>query len=255
MSSVKDWNYFNRNVQGGLLEGRFMNAAFMLIAAGPPRLAALGITASQNDTDLERDDIAFPIGVLQSFNIGQNTQIMRLFEIGSERSYFIRGRTMGQIGLGRIMYHGPSLLRVLYAYLKSETGDVTFEALYDNDAQAKLNTSGAGDASGGSKDEYVVPPGYENLWIDLSSDVFSQPIGLLVMMRDSNGDTVGAFYVEYCMVTNHGLSTDAGGTILSENAALMYERIIPVDVQAVGLIRDSASISGIVGSNVIGSAT
>lgn len=239
---------FNKNVQGGLLEGRFMNAAFMLVAAGPPRLAAVGISGAENDTEL--GNIAFPIGVLQSFNISQNTQIMRLFEIGSERSYFIRGRTMGQIGLGRIMYHGPNLLRVLYAYLKSEKGDVQFKALYANDGQAALNTSG----KEGSKSEYATTPGYENLWIDLASDVFSQPIGLLVMMRDSNGDTVGAFYVEYCSITNHGLSTDAGGTVLSENAALMYERILPVDVQAVALIRDSSDVTGIVGSAVIGSA-
>ena len=248
MASLTSWNFFNRSVQGGLLEGRFLNAAMMLVAAGPPRLAALGISAETNDTEL--GDIAWPIGVLQSFNIGQNTQIMRLFEIGSERSYFIRGRTMGQIALGRIMYHGPSLLRALYAYLKSETGDVQFDPLYKNDAQVALNTSGAE----GSKDEYHVAPGYENLWIDLASDVFSQPMGLLIMMRDSNGDTYGAFYVEYCSVTNHGLATDAGGTILSENAALMYERILPVDGQAVSLGKDSSSVSSIVGSNVVGSA-
>jgi hypothetical protein len=248
MASLSEWNFFNRNVQGGLLEGRFMNAAFTLIAAGPPRLAAAGITAEENDVEL--GNIAFPIGVIQSFNLGQNTQVMRLFEIGSERSYFIRGRTMGQIGIGRIMYHGPSLLRVLYAYLKSEAGPVQFESLYDNSAQAQLNTSGAE----GSKDQYELPPGYENLWIDLASDVFSQPIGLLVMMRDSNADTVGAFYLEYCHITNHGMATDAGGTILTENAAILYERVLPIDVRAVALIKDSTSVQSIVGSNVIGSA-
>lgn len=249
MATMTEWNFFNRNVQSGLLEGRFINAAMMLIAAGPPRLAALGITADTENANL--GDIAWPIGVLQSFNLGQNTQIMRLFEIGSERSYFIRGRTMGQIGLGRIMYHGPSLLRALYAYLGSDSGDVQFDALYENDARAKLNTAG----TDGSKGEYQVAPGYENLWIDLASDVFSQPVGLLIMMRDSNGDTYGAFYVEYVSVTNHGISTDAGGVILSENAALMYERVIPVDVQAVSLIKDSSSIASIVGANVVGSAS
>ena len=42
--------------------------------------------------------------------------ISRIWEVGSGRSVFISGRTVGQLGLSRILYHGPSLLRVLYAY-------------------------------------------------------------------------------------------------------------------------------------------
>ncbi len=246
MASVQDWDYFNRNVQSGLLEGRFMNAAFTLIAAGPPRLSAVLAAA----TDVELGDIAYPIGVIQNFSISQNSSIVRLFEIGSERSYFIRGRTVGQVGLGRIMYHGPNLLRTLYAYLESNQGSNQFPALYQNTALPLLNTTPVE----GGKQEYAIAPGFENLWVDLASDVFSQPIGLLVMFRDSNEDTVGAIYLEYGMVTNHGLSTESGSTVLSENAALLYERLVPIDVQAVALIRNSTDIQSIVGTNVVGSA-
>lgn len=112
MADISQWDFFNRNVQSGLLEGRYMNAAFTLIAAGPPRLSAV-LAPDQADTELT--NIAYPIGVVQSINLGVNSQVMRLWEIGSERSYFVRGRTVGQVALGRIMYHGPSLLRVLYA--------------------------------------------------------------------------------------------------------------------------------------------
>jgi hypothetical protein len=228
-----------------------MNAAFTLVAAGPPRLSTvLGVDVANVDFNEDNLDIAYPIGILQNFNVGQNSQIMRLWEIGSERSYFIRGRTVGQIGLGRIMYHGPSLLRVLYAYLKSTSGAAQFEQLYVNNANAKLNTANAD----GAKDQFQLPPGYENLWIDLASDVFSQPVGLLIFMRDSNEDTVGAFYLEYGMVTNHGLTTDAGGTVLTENAALLYERVVPIDVKAVSLIRDYNDIASIVSGTVVGSA-
>jgi len=247
MASLSQWSYFNRNVQSGMLEGRYLNAAFTLIAAGPPRLSSI---LAPGDPNIELGDIAYPIGITQNFNLGQNSQWMRLWEIGSERSYFMRGRTVGQVGLGRLMYHGPSLLRVLYAYLEGATGPAQFEQLYANPAAVKLNTAGVP----GSKQEFVVPPGYENLWIDLASDVFSQPVGLLIMMRDSNEDTYGAFYVEYAQVANHGLSTDAGGTILTENVALLYERIVPIDVQAVALIKNSTDIESIVGANVIGSA-
>ena len=245
MASLPNWNFFNRNVQGGLLEGRYLNAAFTLVAAGPPRLAATAANGAEVDLG---GDIAYPVGVLQQIGVNQQSQIMRLWEIGSERSYFIRGRTSGSISLGRIMFHGPSLLRVLYAYMKDPAGK--FDQLYDNNAQANTNVSG----NVNSKKEFVLDPGYENLWIDLASDVFSQPIGLLFYLRDSNEDTVGAFYAEYCMITNHSWSTDAGGTVLTEQAGLFYERLIPIDVKAVPLIKDSASMANIVSGDVIGSA-
>jgi hypothetical protein len=104
-----DWKFFNKNVQQGMAEGRYVNAAFTLIAAGPARLAAASGIGSQGTTELSAQDVSFifPIGVVQNFNLGQQSSVMRLFEIGSERSYMIRGRTVGTIGLGRIMYHGP----------------------------------------------------------------------------------------------------------------------------------------------------
>ena len=73
-------------------------------------------------------------------------------------------------------------------------------------------------------------------------------------MKDSNEDTVAAFYIEYCNVANFGWSTDAGGTVMSENASIMYERIVPIEMSGVPVIADSTSIENIVGDAVIGSA-
>lgn len=257
MATTADWNFFNKNVQSGLLEGRYLNAAFTMLAAGPPRLAAIGATGASG-VDVTSSNVAFPIGVVQNFNVGQSSQVLRLFEIGSERSYFIRGRTMGTIGLGRVMYHGPSLLRVLNAY-QSGTGGPSkqFSALYDEaeDQQARLNTA----AEPAGKSTFANNPGTKNIWLDLASDVFSQPVGLMLLMRDSNNDTVGAFYFEYCMITNHGFAADSGGTILSENASLMFERVVPISaVDVVGLIANSEStaVTDIIGGEgAIGSAS
>lgn len=254
MATTATWDFFNKNVQSGLLEGRYLNAAFTMIAAGPPRLAAL----SGQDPEDANASVAFPIGVIQNFNVGQSSQVLRLFEIGSERSYFIRGRTMGTLGLGRVMYHGPSLLRVLYAYVNGSVvnGSSEIDALYTGaeTQTAKLNTnSTTGNAKG---NRYNNNPGNENIWLDLASDVFSQPIGLMILMRDSNNDTVGAFYFEYCQITNHGFAADSGGTILSENASIMFERAIPISsVDVVGLIKNSSDIEGsIIDGAAIGSA-
>lgn len=248
MATLSEWDFFNRNVQSGMVEGRYINAAFTLLAAGPPRLAAAGAVSSS----AVQNNIAFPVGIIQNFNLGQNAQVMRLFEIGSERSYFVRGRTVGNLGLGRIMYHGPSLLRVLYAYLGADSGKVQFEKLYENDYNKVLNTSTQTEAKG---NRYETAPGSENIWLNLASDVFSQPIGLMLLMRDSNNDTVGSFYFEHCHVVNHGFATDSGGTVISENAAITYDRMVPVDVSTVSLVKDADSIVGsVIDGNAVGSA-
>jgi hypothetical protein len=255
MATTADWDFFNRNVQSGLLEGRYLNAAFTMIAAGPPRLAAL---SSADPTASNTTSVAFPIGVIQNFNVGQSSQVLRLFEIGSERSYFIRGRTMGTLGLGRVMYHGPSLLRALYAYVGGsvKNGDV-IDPLYEGAADqiGQLNTSNL--VAGNDGNRYNTNPGQQNIWLDLASDVFSQPIGLMILMRDSNNDTVGAFYFEYCQITNHGFAADSGGTILSENVSIMFERAVPISaVQVVSLIKNSGDLTDIIGGNpAIGSAS
>ena len=249
MATLSNWDFFNKNVQSGMVEGRYINAAFTLLAAGPPRLAAAG----QQGNATIQSNIAFPVGIIQNFNLGQNAQVMRLFEIGSERSYFVRGRTVGNLGLGRIMYHGPSLLRVLYAYLGSDSGKYQFESLYENDFNQVLNTNNGNSNSKGNR--YETSAGSENIWLNLASDVFSQPIGLMLIMKDSNSDTVGSFYFEHCHVVNHGFATDAGGTVISENAAITYDRMVPVDVSTVSLVKDAESIVGsVIDGNAVGSA-
>ena len=120
MATLSNWSPYEDNVQGGMSDGRFMNAAYTVLAAGPPRLANVGgasfLGATLAAGNSSADMIAYPIGVVQNFSLGQQLQISRFFELGSTRSYFIPGRSIGQMQLSRVMYHGPSLLRVLYAY-------------------------------------------------------------------------------------------------------------------------------------------
>ena len=258
-----EWSFFNNTVQQGLQEGRYVNAAFTLLAAGPPRLAAGSTTIDANSINPDADWI-FPIGVVQNFSVGQNSSVMRLFEIGSERSYFIRGRTIGNLTLGRILYHGPSLLRVLWAYgsgtMAADASSMQSQAFQNltGASYSGLNATTAANPSSnvhGIKDSYKSPPGEPtgNLWLNLASDVFSQPMGLALFLKDSNADIVGAYYFEYCHVTNHGFGTEAGGTIISENVGISYERMIPIDMNAISLIKDSADLN--LGADLVGSAT
>ncbi len=203
------------------------------MAAGPPRLANLGgatVTAGAL-AGAGADQIVMPIGVIQNVNLSHSRQFNRIFEVGSERSYFISGRTMGQLTISRIMYHGPSLLRMLYAYYEDLIPPTTVTAVFPN----------AGTATVANPHDVKIPPGYENLYLNLASDLFNQPIGLLLYIRDSNEDTIGAVYVEACYVPNHTWATDAQGVMIQENAGIQFERAVPVAVSSLSLVTGLAA--------------
>ena len=92
MAKLSEWQPYSRYVQGGMVDGQFMSAAFTLVAAGPPRLAniggATGIAAALSASGSGKD-FAMPIGVVQNINLSHNRSFARFWEVGSERSYFI----------------------------------------------------------------------------------------------------------------------------------------------------------------------
>lgn len=229
MASLAQWSPYSRYVQGGMVDGQFLSAAFTLVAAGPPRLANIGGAAGAAatlSTSGAGKNWAFPVGIVQNINLSHNRAFQRFWELGSERSYFVSGRTMGQLALSRIMYHGPSLLRALYAYYQDLLPPTVVPFLFKN--------SGASTVA--NPHNVKIPPGYENVFLNLASDLFSQPVGMLLYFRDSNEDTVGAIYLEACYVPSHTIATDAGGTVIQENVSVQFERAVPVAVAALALI-------------------
>jgi hypothetical protein len=241
MARLSQWKPYSHYVQSGLKDGQFLNASFTLLAAGPPRLANIGSLSFIGNAASTgaADEIVFPIGVVQNFNLSHNRQFSRMWEIGSERSFFIAGRTVGQLGLSRVLYHGPSLLRVLYAYYQDMAPPTLVHSVIGANNIGALTTPNAHNVK--------IPPGFENMFLNLASDLFAQPIGLMAYFRDSNEDTYGCSYMEGCVVPNHTIATDAQGTIVQENAALQFERALPVAVSALALVDLSASDQEILG--------
>jgi len=233
MAKVSEWAPYSNYVQGGMVDGQFVSAGFTVVAAGPPRLANVGGTTATAAALAGEgaNDIVLPIGVIQNINLSHNRQFNRIFEVGSERSYFISGRTMGQLTLARILYHGPSLLRMLYAYYEDLIPPTTVNSVFSN----------TGSATVANPHDVKIPPGYENLYLNLASDLFNQPIGLLLYIRDSNEDTIGAVYIESCYIPNHTWATDAQGVMIQESASVQFERAVPVAVSALSLVTGLSS--------------
>jgi hypothetical protein len=240
MSGFSEWSPYEKFVQAGMVDGQFLNAGFTVLAAGPPRLANVGGSTALAGAlaGSAADQMVMPIGVIQNVNLSHNRTFNRIFEVGSERSYFVSGRTIGQLSIARILYHGPSLLRMLYAYYEDAIPPTVVSAVFPN----------AGIATVANPHDVVIPPGYENLFLNLASDLFNQPVGILLYVRDSNLDTYGAVYLESCYVPNHTWATDAQGVIIQESAAVQFERAVPVAVSALSLISGASGSALGIGS-------
>ena len=224
MANAFDFRPYERHVQQGLPDGAYASGAFTLIAAGPPRLLQTPIG------DLGGEALTYPIGMVQNFSLSHNRQFSRVFELGSERSYFVSGRTVGQIQLGRVMYHGPSILRALYAGFQSQpTNGVTVPAFNSLQKMADAYSSSI------NQHDVKIRPGFNNLYLNLASDMFSQPIGLLIKTLDSNEKTIGAVYAEGCYIPNHSFSTDSQGLLVQEQVSIQFERIVPVRTEMLSL--------------------
>jgi len=241
VARLSQWQPYNRYIQSGLVDGQFLNASFTLLAAGPPRLANVGALTFAGDglSGGVADEIVFPIGIVQNFNLSHNRQFNRIWEVGSERSFFISGRTVGQLGLSRVLYHGPSLLRVLYAYYQDLFPPTLVPSVIGPNNIGALTVANAHNVK--------VPPGFENMYLNLASDLFNQPIGIMAYFRDSNEDTVGAVYMESSYIPNHTIATDAQGTIIQENVGVQFERAVPIAVSALALVGLDAADQEVLG--------
>lgn len=236
MANALDFKPYERNVQQGMVDGQYASGAFTMIAAGPPRLSNIaGVTEADIGVALGASSaITQPIGLIQNMSLSHNRAFNRIFELGSERSYHISGRTQGQISLSRVYYHGPSLLRILYAHKSDVNAPVTV---------IPFTAAGAASAVMGkdpNPHNVKIRPGFNNLYLNLASDLFSQPIGLLIKTVDSNEQTIGAVYAEACYVPNHTFSVDSQGLMVQEQASIQFERIVPVKVNALNLIQGAA---------------
>jgi len=239
-TSFNNWNFHNHHVQEELMGGEFISAETTLIAAGPPRLTDVG----NGDTEISADegDLVFPIGVLENVGMSQSKQLQRIFEIGSSRSYFVPGRTVGSLTLGRVLYHGPSLLKVLYAHYKQSRGDIRFN---HKGKGATMNQGGVQvpdpnatllELASLQNELHRVKfnPGYDDLWLNLASDLFNQPTGMAIYFRNQLDMTVGGVYLEECYIQGHQLSISSGSALLMEGVSLQFEQVRPIRMRLGG---------------------
>ena len=248
-TKFSNWAFHKYHIQEDVSGGQFINAESVLVAAGPPTLAQTegydlkaADPAGTRNVDGVQGDSVFPIALLETFGLQQNRQLQRIFEIGSSRSYFIPGRCIGSVSLGRTFYYGPSLLRVLYAYwsgnfedgggigtdknTSASGGDDLIH--YTATTQGKTGTSVVDRYPQGVNVKRT--PGYGHFLIDLASDLFAQPTGLALYFKDNLANTFGGFYLENCYVQGHQMTVSSGSVLIMEGVSIQYDMLVPMDI-------------------------
>lgn len=231
---ISEWDSHSyQALEPGVRDGDYVSSDSCLVAAGPPTLQMTGgipgnldLTKSPRDSNNIQlsDNTAYPIGIAQGINIGQNLQQMRIYEVGSNFDYVVTGRSVGQVTLSKVFISSASLLRVLYAYYQTSAVKV-IESLFDTPY-----------AAANVLNDVYISPGSNNIFMNLASDLFRNPMGLLFIMRTSQNNDIGGFYLERAVVHAHNIAFDPQGIIIQENATLSFSRIVPVAIQASNIL-------------------
>lgn len=212
-NTLFDWAAKGGHVDPEVLRGNqdYVSGESVVLAAGPP------VISNAVNWDL------FPIGVVQNVGISQSRQLSQLFELGSDESYFIPGKTFVNVNLSRVLVHGPSLLKAIYKYGGDDSVRPDLESLANN-----LPASPYDENYDASLPENQQLDGL--MYINLSSNFFNRPIGLLMLMQDQEKEDYAACYLENCHIQSHQISMSAQQTLIMENIQLRASKVVSLDV-------------------------
>lgn len=222
---VSQWKWQEQHVQPSIDDfGVFIRAGSVLLAAGPPTLTSR-FSAQMNPAVLPSalDDIAHPIGVVENFALAQNKQLQTIFEIGSDLRYFIPGRTVNNCAFSRVLIDGPSLLKVLYNYYMGGIGGAS------QPTNGPLNVRIGNLPTRGIR-SIKDPPGQDHMFLNLASELFNLPIGILVMFKNNADDLVAASYLEKCMINSHNMNINASSVLVAEAVNMQFDKVKPVNL-------------------------
>lgn len=156
-----------------------------------------------------------PIGLTDGISLQSSPQLQRLYEIGSNRAFFTRGKTMSSVSFSRVLADQASILMALTA----------------NTYRPLQSVGGQSGASAAPNPQVAM---------NLDSEFFSTPFGLMLIFKtrgggvgtagisDSNGKILTAIYLEYCMFENYQYQVANGSPVVMENLSIQMDRIVPV---------------------------
>lgn len=170
----------------------------------------VAMSASRYSTYEDNTDVGnlYTVGMVQGLGYSQAKQLQRLFELGSSENTIVPGRSVGTLQLSRVWYHGPNFLKVFY----TGVSDAEIQALRGP------------------------VPGYEDLFLNLSSGLYDNPCGMLLTIHTQgnalsthDSKLVGQLFLENAYIQNHGIQMSAQAVVLAEQVSIQFERAIPIN--------------------------
>lgn len=237
--SYINWRFASEHVQTEIVNGEYVSSESTLVLGGPARLSHLtGLGADQLNA-LSVQTTMFPIGLLQNVSVAQNRQVSRLFEIGSKRAYFVPGRLFANFNVSRILFFGPSLMRMLYAVAPYE--DLGYGKPFQVEGKSVQTPAEYAALFGPNQGQRTLlsPPGYgdsdvnrdnRDFFINLASDLFNVPVGLCFLLKDPKNNPYGAMYLEDCYIESHTLGIDSNNIVIAESVSGQFDRVAPVQL-------------------------
>lgn len=171
-----------------------------ILYAGPARFTGLSDDAST----------LIPIGLADQISVQSNPSLARLFEIGSNRSFFTRGKTASAMSLGRMLCDQKNLLAALT--------QGSYRPVY-------FPTSEPGPASPNP-----------DVMMNIDSEYFAVPFGLMMLFKTRGGGSAGegkvltAIYLEYAMLSNYSFQIASASPVIVESVAIEFDRFVPISL-------------------------
>lgn len=236
-----DWNWAGEHVQAEVENGEYLSSESTLVLAGPSQFTHLNSAGGLTSNAI------VPLGLVQNLSISQNRQVARLFEIGSKKAYFVPGRGFANFSIGRVMFFGPSLMRMLYALapIDAQVGAGQGIGPFGNQVNKDPNDPSAIGVT--------IPEAYRNLfgrsqltnapgfgglpneenrdfYINLASELFNVPFGMILVFKDTRNRPYAASYLEDCFIESHQFNVDANSVVIAEAVSGQFGSIVPVQL-------------------------
>jgi len=170
-----------------------------ILYAGPARFTGLSGDAS----------ILTPIGLVDGISFQADSGLQRLYEIGSNRSFFTRGKTQHALSLSKMLADQSNILHAL--------SKVAYRPIQ--------NVAGYGSPGAESPNPEIM--------MNLDSEYFAVPFGLLMLFKtrgggDGYGKVLSAVYLEYAMFQNYSFQIASQAPVIVENIMIQFDRPVPV---------------------------
>lgn len=168
--------------------------------AGPARFTAMNTNG----------DSLLPIGLVDGIQFNSQPMLQRLYEIGSNRAFFTRGKTISSLSFSKMFADQHNVLA----------------ALRKNAYAPPMSDKGSASAGADSPNPDIM--------MNLDSEYFSVPFGLMLVFKtrgggyEGTGRILSAVYLEYCMFSSYNFSIQSQSPVIMENVGIEFDRAVPL---------------------------